>query len=334
MNDEKTSGKILIALLSVSIVVGIVLLAVFPSGTGKKSGQLKMEKTGDFINSAAYPAGTIAVLNIFSPISYSGGEDYFGLSRNGAIYWVELLKTVEDNPNIKAVILRINSPGGTVAATQEVYNEIKRLRGKGKIVTVSMGDIAASGAYYISSAADYIVANPGSIVGSIGVITAGMDLSDLFKKIGIGYNVIKSGKNKDIMAPYRKMTDEERDILTQLIMDAYDQFFQAVSSGRHISPENLQPIADGRVFTGRQAKKFKLVDEVGDFEDTVTITAKMAKIPGTPNVVELRADINDFFKLLSAAGIAPPKSEKLTLLKTPLDDLDTGMSPVYYLYAY
>lgn len=221
-----------------------------------------------------------------------------------------------------------------MAATQEVYNEVKRLKEKGKIVTVSMGDIAASGAYYISSAADYIVANPGSIVGSIGVITAGLDLSDLFKKIGIGYNVIKSGKNKDIMSGYRKMTDEEREILTQLIMDAYSQFFQAVSTGRHISPENLQPIADGRIFTGRQAQKIKLVDETGDFEDTVKITAKMSKITGTPNVVELRADVNNFFKFLTSMGFVPVKNEKLTLIKTPLDDLDTGMSPVYYLYAY
>jgi protease-4 len=334
MNDEKTGGKILITLLALSIVVGVVLLVLPPAASGKNEGPLKMEKTGALVNSAVYPAGTIAVLNIFSPISYSGGDDYFGLSRSGAIYWIELLKSAEDNPNIKAVILRINSPGGTVAATQEVYNEVKRLREKGKIVTVSMGDIAASGAYYISSAADYIVANPGSIVGSIGVITAGLDLSELFKKIGIGYNVIKSGKNKDIMAGYRKMTDEERDLLTALIMDAYDQFFQAVSSGRRITPEDLRPIADGRIFTGRQALKYKLVDETGDFEDAVKITAKMAKITGTPNVVELKGDINNLFKLLSATGIMPVKKENFSLVKSPLDDLDTGMSPVYYLYAY
>ncbi len=332
MPDEKTSGKVLMALLVLSIITGIVLLTAGPLATRKKAGPLKIDKN-ELVGSSIYPADTIAVLNIFSPISYNDAQDYFGLMRNGAIYWIDLLKSVEDNPNIKAVIIRINSPGGTIAATQEIYNEVKRVREKGKIVTVSMGDIAASGAYYISSAADYIVANPGSIVGSIGVISEGLDLSELFKKIGIGYNVIKSGKNKDIMASYRKMTDEERELLTQLIMDAYSQFFQAVSTGRKISPENLQPIADGRIFTGRQAIKYKLVDEIGDFEDTVKITAKMARITGTPNVVELKAEMNNIFKLLSSMGIMPMKSEKFSLFRTPSSDMDGNYCPVYYLYS-
>jgi protease-4 len=334
MTDEKISGKIITALLVISIAVGVILLVYLPPRAVNKNTALKIGRTGELISSSVYPADTIAVLNIFTHISYSDTGDYFGFAKNGAIYWVDLLKSIEDNPNVRAVILRINSPGGTIAATQEVYNEVKRLRVKGKIVTVSMGDIAASGAYYISSAADYIVANPGSIVGSIGVITAGLDLTELFKKLGIGYNVIKSGKNKDMMSGYRKMTDEERKILTQLIMDAYSQFFQAVSSGRHISAENLKPIADGRIFTGRQAMKIKLVDEIGDFDDTVRITSKMAKISGTPNVVELKGEVNNLIKLLTSMGILPFKNEKLSLFKTPLDDLDTGKSPVYYLYAY
>jgi protease-4 len=334
MHDEKTSGKILMALFILSILTGIVILAGGTIGIPKKELSIRIEKNRELVSTGIYPADTIAVLNIFSPISYNESQDYFGLVRSGAVYWIDLLKSVEDNPNVKAVIIRINSPGGTIGATQEIYNEVRRLREKGKIITVSMGDIAASGAYYISSAADYIMANPGSLVGSIGVIVEGLDLSELFRKFGISYNVIKSGKNKDILAPYRKMTDEEREILTELIMDAYSQFFQAVSNGRHISAENLQPIADGRIFTGRQALKYKLVDEIGDFEDTIKVTAKLAKIPGTPNVVELKSEINNIFKLLSSIGVIPLKNEKVSLFRTPIGDVDREFCPVYYLYSY
>ncbi len=335
MTGTKTSGRILMGLLLISIVIGVLILVIGPSDKDRKEGVLfNKDKKRGLIGASLYQADTIAVLNIFSPISYGDESDYFGIRRSGAIYWVDLLKSIEYNPNVKAVILRIDSPGGTVAATQEVYNEIRRLREKGKVVTVSVGDLAASGAYYISSAADYIVANPGSIVGSIGVISAGLDLSELFKKIGIGYNVIKSGKNKDMMSSYRKMTDEEREIMTQLIMDAYGQFFQAVSKGRKISSEKLAPIADGRIFTGRQALKYKLVDELGDFEDTVRITAEKAKISGTPNVVELKADINNIFKYLGSLSDIALRTQKVSIIKTPIEELDNNNCPVFYLYTY
>ena len=262
-------------------------------------------------------------------------QEYLALRRRkfdrGGEDTIDLLKSVEDNPNVKAVILRVNSPGGTVAATQEVYNTVKRLRAKGKIVTVSMGDIAASGAYYISCAADYIVANPGTLTGSIGVIMAGIDLSDLFKKFGISYNVIKSGKNKDLIAPYRKMTKEEYSLLEEVVMDTYSQFFGAVAEGRKIEPDNLRELADGRIFSGRQALKFKLVDELGDFEKTVTVTAKLSKITGEPNVIDLKPDSGGILRYLTSfADKTVNARQNVTLLETPLSRLHSA-SPILYM---
>ncbi len=336
MIETKSLGRIMIIILIVCAILSCYMIVVMSINAKNKDKSSLADLKNFWVNkAAAYPKDTIAVLNIFTPIIYNDDTDYFGIRRSGAIYWVNMLKSVESNPNIHAVILRINSPGGTVAATQEVYNEIKRLREKGKLVTVSMGDLAASGAYYISSSADYIVANPGTLTGSIGVIIEGLDLSDLFKKIGITYNVIKSGKNKDILSSYRKMTPEEYNLLKDVIMDTYDQFFNAVSEGRKIKPDELKTIADGRIFSGRQALKVKLIDELGDFEDTVKITAKMAGIIGEPNVIELKPDVENIFKYLTSnfEGFLSAKNN-LKLINSPFDSLKDNNSPVLYFYNY
>ena len=332
MSESKITIRVLAALFLLTFIASVYLIIKTPKASNKEESVLTDEISGILNSStAAYPNNTIAVLNIMSPISYSEEGDYFGIRKGGAIYWIDLLKSVEDNPNVKAVILRVNSPGGTVAATQEVYNTVKRLRAKGKIVTVSMGDIAASGAYYISCAADYIVANPGTLTGSIGVIMAGIDLSDLFKKFGISYNVIKSGKNKDLIAPYRKMTKEEYSLLEEVVMDTYSQFFGAVAEGRKIEPDNLRELADGRIFSGRQALKFKLVDELGDFEKTVTVTAKLSKITGEPNVIDLKPDSGGILRYLTSfADKTVNARQNVTLLETPLSRLHSA-SPILYM---
>jgi protease IV len=336
MPDTKTSGRIIIVFFVITVIVSCYLIII-----SAKSGRSKETAFRSDIKSlwpgrtAVYPNNTIAVLNIFSIINYNEDTDYFGFRRNGAIYWIEMLQSIEDNPNIKAVILRINSPGGTVAATQEIYNEIKRLKDKGKIVTVSMGDLAASGAYYIACAADYIVANPGTLTGSIGVILAGFDLSELFKKIGISYNVIKSGKNKDIFSSYRKMTQEEYQLLNELILDTYNQFFEAVSEGRKIKPDELKPLADGRIFSGRQALKAKLIDELGDFEKTVSVTAKLSEISGKPNVVELKPDVDNILKYLTySMGQAFSSQKSIKLIDSPKGLPGNNNTPLLYLYDF
>jgi len=157
--------------------------------------------------------------------------------------------------------------------------------GKQKVV-VSMGTVAASGGYYIASASDKIVANPGSLTGSIGVIMELPNVEGLMKKIGVESTVIKSGAHKDLISPFRKMGEEERQILQRVMDDVHDQFIQAVSDGRKLEKAAVTALADGQVFTGRQAKAKGLVDELGSFEDAIALTGELAGIVGRPTVVE------------------------------------------------
>ncbi len=200
---------------------------------------------------------------------------------------IEELKEYNSNESVKAIILRIDSPGGAVAPSQEIYEEVKKIRdnGKKKIIT-SMGNIAASGGYYIASVSDKIVANPGSITGSIGVILELANISGLMKKVGVESVVIKSGRYKDIGSIFRTMTKEERELLQGVIDDTHDQFIEAVSAGRGINKEKLIPIADGRVFTGRQAKELGLVDEIGNMQYAIKVASDMAGIKGEPTIIE------------------------------------------------
>ncbi len=200
---------------------------------------------------------------------------------------IEELKEYNSNDSVKAILLRIDSPGGAVAPSQEIYEEVKKIRdeGKKKVVT-SMGSVAASGGYYIASVSDKIVANPGSITGSIGVILELANVSGFMKKVGVESVVVKSGKYKDIGSVFRTMTKEERDLLQGVIDDTHDQFIEAVSEGRGIDKDKLIPIADGRVFTGRQAKELGLVDEIGNMQDAIKIAADMVGIIGEPSIIE------------------------------------------------
>ena len=200
---------------------------------------------------------------------------------------VEQLRTFAENPAIKAILIRIDSPGGAVVPSQEIYDEVKKIRAEGKQkVVVSMGTVAASGGYYIASASDKIVANPGTLTGSIGVIMELPNFEGLMKKIGVESTVIKSGAHKDLISPFRAMGQEERQILQRVMDDVHDQFIQAVSDGRGLEKATVTALADGQVFTGRQAKENGLVDELGSFEDAIRLTGELAGIVGRPSVVE------------------------------------------------
>ena len=204
------------------------------------------------------------------------------ISSSGVI--VSQLLEFKKDKGIKAIILRINSPGGSVGPTQEIYREVLKTI-KTKIVIVSMGEVAASGGYYIAAAANKIVANPGTITGSIGVIMNFVRLEDLLKKIGIDLQVLKSGEFKDIGSPHRKLTERDKELISALIGDIQRQFEEGVAKGRRISVEEVQRIADGRVFSGAQAKELGLVDVLGNFQDAVNIAKKMAGIKGEANLV-------------------------------------------------
>ncbi len=190
---------------------------------------------------------------------------------------LKAIKQVEER-EFPALLLRIDSPGGTVGDSQEIHSALLRLREKGCRVVASFGNISASGGVYIGVGAEKIVANAGTITGSIGVILRGNNLSKLLERIGIRFETIKSGAFKDILSPDRSLSDEEKELLQSLIDNSYGQFVNAVSTGRNLPEETVRSFADGRVFTGEQAKGLGLVDEVGDEDDARIIAAKLAEI--------------------------------------------------------
>jgi protease-4 len=197
---------------------------------------------------------------------------------------IEKLIKFRKNENIKAIVLRVDSPGGAVGPAQEIHAEVKKVQRQKKVL-VSIGSTAASGGYYIACAADQILANPGSITGSIGVIVESMNVEELLHKIGLRATVIKSGKHKDIGSPVRQMTEEEKKLLQGVLDSVHEQFIRAVAEGRKLPLEKIRPLADGRIFTGDQAKTLGLVDELGTLEDTIAKAAKMAGIKGEPEVI-------------------------------------------------
>ncbi len=185
---------------------------------------------------------------------------------------------------IKAVVVRIDSPGGGVAASQEIYASLAELKKKKKVV-VSMGSVAASGGYLVACAADKIVANPGTITGSISAIMHFANAESLMEKIGLKSSVVKSGKFKDIGSPVRPMTQEEQALIQELVDDTYDQLLEVISRDRKIPRDALKQLADGRVFTGRQAQKLGLVDDLGDMGYAVRLAGKLAGVKGLPELV-------------------------------------------------
>lgn len=197
---------------------------------------------------------------------------------------IKELKRHEENPRVKAIILRVDSPGGTVGASQEIYEEVLRIS-KTKKIVASLGDIAASGGYYAASAADKIVANPGTITGSIGVIAHHFIVEDLLKRFHLRWEVIQAGKMKDLASPLRNLNPEERRLLQELTHDIHEQFIEAVSKGRKLPAEQVRKVADGRIWSGRRAKELRLVDELGGLERAIDVAAQLVGIKKEPEVV-------------------------------------------------
>lgn len=234
--------------------------------------------------------GTMAlVLTVYVPSSnFSFGAKIGVIPIDGPIsdslaITAQLVRFKKDKA-IKAIILRINSPGGSVGPTQEIYREIRKTVRTKKVV-VSMGEVAASGGYYIAAAANKIVANPGTITGSIGVIMHFVQFRDLLSKIGVDLEVLKSGEFKDVGSPHRKLTERDKELLNALIGDIQKQFEEGVASGRNMAVEDVQLISDGRVFSGARAKELGLVDTLGNFQDAVEIAKKIAGIKGDVTLV-------------------------------------------------
>ena len=196
----------------------------------------------------------------------------------------EQIEDFRDRSNIKAVVLRVDSPGGGVGPSQEIYSELKQLAAE-KPLIVSMGSVAASGGYYLAVAGERIFANPGTITGSIGVIMSFPNYQELMGKIGIQTEVVKSGKFKDIGSSTREFSAADRVLLQEMIDDVHLQFVEAISVGRDMPIERLQPFVDGRIFTGRQAKTAGLIDELGTLSDAIKYAAKVAGIDADSDLV-------------------------------------------------
>jgi protease-4 len=225
-------------------------------------------------------------------VAVKGDDKGYGSGEKVGI--VEIIGTINDSKktlkelrdfaeaeNIKAIVVRIDSPGGSVGPSQEIYDAITKLKDKKKVV-VSMGSIAASGGFYIASAGQKVFANPGTLTGSIGVIFQLPNVTGVMKWAGLQMNVITAGKMKDSGSPFREMSAEEREYFEGVLADVHKQFIEAVAKGRGLKVEDVLPYADGRVFTGRQAKEWKLVDELGGIDDAVAEAGKLGGIKGEP----------------------------------------------------
>jgi len=231
---------------------------------------------------------------------------------------VSQLANFRKSKGIKAIILRIDSPGGGVGPSQEIYREVRRTI-KTKKVIVSMGSLAASGGYYVAAAADKIVASPGTITGSIGVIMEFIQLKELLKKIGIGLEVMKSGEFKDIGSPHREMSERDKELILELITDIQDQFVEAVAQGRKLSVEEVREIADGRVFSGAKAKELGLVDLLGNFQDAVELAKKEAGIKGEATLVYPKRVGPSFWDLILRDAVKAVYESTVKALKTQIE---------------
>ena len=238
-----------------------------------------MTKTHIIIIAVVSAAVIIGIMIGVSLLSVSGTGNAIGVVEiEGLItttaYTVEDIKAFAEDPHIRAILIRVDSPGGSVSVSQEIYEQVKNAAARKKVI-VSMGAVAASGGYYVALPADVIVANPGTLTGSIGVIMEFPVVEELLAKIGIDFEVVKSRDHKDMGSPYRTITEPERALLSGVVMDVYEQFVDVVCRDRDIPRDSILKIADGRIFTGRQAKQLGLIDTLGGFEDAVRIAGDL-----------------------------------------------------------
>jgi protease IV len=266
---------------------------------------------------------------------YSGKNKSFSLNDKIGVVYIdgvitdsmtitEQLDDFAKNDSIVAVILRVDSPGGGVAASQEIYDAVIELKKKKKVVA-SMGSLAASGGLLVACAADKIVANPGTITGSISAIMQFANFEELLKKVGVKSSVVKSGQYKDIGSPLREMTPEEKVIVQDLVNDIYNQFIDVIVKERKLSREKVVEIADGRVFSGRRAKELGLVDYLGDMTFAAKLASKMAGKTGEYELVypgKKRGSVFDYFLENAASKISSTIKEKM--------ESTNGLSYIYY----
>jgi protease-4 len=227
----------------------------------------------------------VAVIPLYGTISYSQDTGFFAESRVTPAKFKEQLKKAENDDSVKAIVIDINSPGGSVVASEEIATALERTS---KPTVAWLSEVATSGAYYVASSADYIVADKASITGSIGVISVFPQFSELLDKIGVNFTIIKGGEFKDFSTGYRPMRDEEIEMMEEVVSEIYDQFLWKIASNRNFSIEYARSIAEGKVYSGVKAAELGLVDEIGDREKAIEIASRMGGIKGEPKVVTYR----------------------------------------------
>ena len=264
----------------------IALFALALVATGLQSIQTANAPSTDFLNRKE----GIAIVHLSGPIMFEQRPSGL-MGGSQAERVIQQLHDIRDNKRVKGVVLRINSPGGTVGASQELYHAVKALKAKRDIpIIASIGDVGASGGYYTAIACDTLFANPGSLVGSIGVIMGNVNFGKLADQYGIDYNVYKSGQYKDILSSWREPTKTEEKMLNTLIQNVHTQFVEAVKDRRKLKDAHLKNITQGQFFTGQQALELGLIDQIGTFEDAINYTAKEAGLEEDPVLISPRTD--------------------------------------------
>ena len=256
----------------------------------------------------------VAVIYVEGPIVMGAPASDFG--GGGSAYSetiVEYLRKAQGDSSIKAIVLRVESPGGSVVASREIYDEVMTTRSKGKPVVASFGEIAASGGYYISAGADKIYAHAGTLTGSIGVISVIPNIEGLTDKLGVKMFVVKSGAHKDESYGFRDLSPEERDIWQKLIDESYEDFASIVASGRKLDINKVKSLADGRIFTGKQAKEVGLADEIGNLDAAILGAAKLGGITGKPRTIKYRRESSLFSAFASSVSPAWGSNEIIDL---------------------
>lgn len=254
-------------------IILLLCLAALPIGYMQQNSSDKSKSSdddgSDFLVSRVLKKDRIQVIKLVGMIVDKPEQGLLSGKSGSSSAVIKALRKAAKDDHVKGVLIRMNTPGGTVSTSQEIMDAVIAVKTAGKPIYASMSDLSASGGYYVACACDKIFAQPGTITGSIGVIMNLMNFKTLGDKVGINAVVIKSGPFKDIASPYRQMTDDERNILQSIISDSYDQFVTAVAKGRRMKVEDVKRLADGRIYSGRQAKKNGLVDELGGYDDAL-----------------------------------------------------------------
>lgn len=271
--SSSNSGKIVLTIIGI-FAGGIILLIAITVFSLSGMFSSEADEDGDY-SSSLNSGSKIGLVDISGEIISSD-------------FYVRQIEAFRESSSIQGLLVRVNSPGGAVAPSQEIYESIRAFRESGKPVVISMNSVAASGGYYLALGGSTLMANPGTITGSIGVIIQYPQVKPLMDKVGIEVITVKSGKFKDVGSPFRQQTTEDLTYLQNVINDTYDQFVETVASERNLPIDSARALAEGKIYTGRQAMNNGLVDTLGTFEDAVRLAGKMAGISGKPELVKKR----------------------------------------------